>query len=238
MLIIPAIDIKNGKCVRLTQGKADKETVYYENPLECAKHWQSLGAERLHLVDLDGAFQGNSVNFEVISNIISGYPSMQIQVGGGIRDVEAADRYLTQAGADYIIIGTIALENPQLVMDMTALFPGKVYISLDIMQGKIYSRGWQKETSVTLADIFKNFINVPLAGFIVTDIKNDGMLTGVDVSAFTHVAQLTSLPVIAAGGITDLQDIKLLKNSGKISGAICGKSLYEKTLDLRQALSI
>lgn len=238
MLIIPAIDIKNGKCVRLMQGKEDKETVYYNDPLECAEHWHSLGAKRLHLVDLDGAFSGKRTNFQIISKLIKNYPLLEIQVGGGIRDEKSAQAYLEQAATSYIIIGTLALQKPLVVKRLIKYYPGRIYISLDIKKGNIYYEGWKKQTNTSVDNLLNDFALLPLAGFIVTDIKNDGMLSGVDVKSFVNVAKLTSLPIIAAGGIADLQDIRLLKSSGKISAVICGKSLYENTLDLRRALDI
>ncbi len=238
MIIIPAVDIKNGKCVRLSQGKADQETVYYDNPSECAAMWHEQGAKNLHVIDLDGAFDGKDVNLSVIKDLVASMPEMEIQVGGGIRNPEIASRYLDEIKVSKVIIGTLAIKQPQLVCQLAATYPNRIYISYDMKDGKIRSEGWLKEASVSIQDSLESFSQAPLAGLIVTDIKNDGMLRGVDAAAFTNLAEMTSLPVIAAGGITNLQDIQALKDTGKIAGVICGKSIYEKTLDLRQAIAL
>lgn len=238
MVIIPAVDIKQGKCVRLSQGKADQQTIYYDNPSECARMWQEQGAKHLHVIDLDGAFDGKDVNLSVVKNIVANMPELEVQVGGGIRNPQIAVKYLDEIKVSKVIIGTMALKQPQLVCELAVAYPDRIYISYDMKDGKIRSEGWVEEASTSIQDSLENFSQVPLGGLIVTDIKNDGMLRGVDATAFTTIAGLTSLPVIAAGGITDLQDIQALKDTGKIAGVICGKSIYEKTLDLRQAIAL
>lgn len=238
MIVIPAIDIKNGKCVRLSQGQITKETIYYDNPVECAKLWQSQGATRLHLVDLDGAFSGETTNFAIIKQIKNECPQLEIQVGGGIRTEQDAFRYLVQVNINYIIIGTFALSQPKVVAKLADEYPQRVYLACDIKDGKIHNNGWQKAEVVSLEDTLKQFSSSPLAGLIVTDIKNDGMLGGVDADAFTSVAAQSSLPVIAAGGITNIDDIRNLKSTQQIFGVVCGKSIYEQMLDLRQAINL
>ena len=238
MLIIPAVDIKGGKCVRLSQGKAEQQTIYYDNPAECASLWKEQGAERLHVIDLDGAFDGKDVNLPVIKDLVVSTPGMEVQVGGGIRNPQIAAKYLDEIKVSYVIIGTLALKQPQVVCELAAAYPNRVYISYDIKDGIIRSEGWLQESGLSIKESLEDYQQAPLAGLIVTDIKNDGMLRGVDVDAFTSIAKMTPLPVIAAGGITNLQDIQALKDAGNIAGVICGKSIYEKTLNLSEAIEL
>ena len=250
MLLIPAIDIKGGKCVRLKQGDAKQETIYYENPLDCARMWQEAGASRLHLVDLDGAFQGKSVSREIIGQIRAEFPELELQAGGGIRRREDVECYLDELQVNYVIIGTLAVQEPGLIQQLAQQFPQRIYLACDIRDGKINTHGWARSETAAddggadagiygVADYLNQYADSPLAGVVATDIKNDGMLQGVDLEVFEQVADVASsvkLAVIAAGGITDLDDIKKLHASGKIFGAVCGKSIYEGSLDLKEAL--
>ena len=238
MLIIPAIDIRKGKCVRLRQGKADEETTYHDDPVQCAALWQEQGARRLHLVDLDGAFQEQNMNYDIICRIRKKFPGMEIQLGGGIRNRDDARRYLTEVKVDYIIIGTLAAKEPEIVKGLAKEYPQRIYLACDIKEGKIMNQGWDKEQDIGIKETLDSFIDVPLAGMVVTDIKNDGMLSGLDTRVFTQVAEMTSQDIIAAGGVTNLDDIRMLKNSGKVFGVVCGKSIYEGTLDFKEALQL
>ena len=236
LLVIPAIDLKDGKCVRLKQGRMDQGTVYSDDPVEVAGRWVAAGAKRLHVVDLNGAFAGKPVNAEVVEAIVARYPNVPVQVGGGIRDEETIQAYL-DAGVRYVILGTKAVNVPHFVGDMCAEFPGHIMVSLDAKDGKVAIDGWSKLSGHDVIDLAQKYQNDGVDAIIYTDIGRDGMLTGVNIEATQRLAESISIPVIASGGITNLDDIRKLcavADSG-IMGAITGRALYEGTLDFAEA---
>jgi phosphoribosylformimino-5-aminoimidazole carboxamide ribotide isomerase len=236
MLVIPAIDLKDGKCVRLRQGRMDDDTTYSDDPLAMARHWIDLGAKRLHLVDLNGAFAGKPVNGEIIDRIANTFPDIPIQVGGGIRDEETVQAYL-DAGVSYVIIGTQAVKTPHFVQDLCLAYSGHVIVGLDAKEGKVAIDGWSKLSRHNVVEIARQFENDGVEAIIYTDIGRDGMMTGVNIEATVALAKQINIPVIASGGITSVEDIRALcgvANEG-IMGAITGRALYEGTLDFKSA---
>ena len=235
MIVIPAIDIKGGNCVRLLKGDFSKETVYSNNPLEVASMWFEGGAECIHLVDLDGALEGKSINSDIFLEISSAFKDRTIQVGGGIRDLSIASQYL-ESGIDRIIIGTRAIEDPGFIVNLCDLYPNRIILGVDSEEGFIKTKGWQQETSIRTLDLIRRFNKFPLAGFIFTDISKDGMMEGPNLKATMEVASNTQLPVIASGGIASLEHINELSETRSIYGAITGKALYEKAFTLEEAI--
>lgn len=235
MLLIPAIDIKDGKCVRLRQGRMDDVTVFAEDPLEMAKRWVKAGAKRLHLVDLDGATSGEPVNAEVIGRIVSEFPNLPVQVGGGIRSEESAEAYIN-AGVQWVIIGTKAASAPHFVSDLCAAYPKHVIVGLDARDGKVAIDGWSKLSNHDVVDLAQHFERDGVEAIIYTDIGRDGMMQGVNVEATRTLAQAITIPVIASGGVSRLDDIRNLHAavSDGVAGAIIGRALYEGTLDLAE----
>ncbi|MFA9395190.1 MAG: 1-(5-phosphoribosyl)-5-[(5-phosphoribosylamino)methylideneamino]imidazole-4-carboxamide isomerase [Halodesulfovibrio sp.] len=236
MIIFPAVDIKGGQAVRLKQGKADQETVFSSDPVAMAKKWQEQGGKWLHVIDLDGAFSGEPVNRELIKNICSSV-DMPVQLGGGIRDLETAKAYL-DAGVSRLIIGTIALTEPELFGSICKTFPGKIGVSLDAEGGILKTKGWVEDSGLTIYDVLPRMEEQGVAFIIYTDIDRDGMQTGVNLPALTKLAQTSSVPVIAAGGVATLDDIKALyplTKEANLEGAISGKAIYTGTLDLKEA---
>ena len=236
MLIIPAIDIKDGKCVRLRQGDMDQETVFSDDPVAMAARWVEAGARRLHLVDLNGAFAGKPVNATVVAAIAEAFPDLPIQVGGGIRDAETVQTYL-DAGVSYVIIGTQAVTVPHFVNDLCLEFPGHVIVGLDAKNGKVAVDGWSKLSKHDVIDMAKHFEQDGVEAIVYTDISRDGMMQGVNVDATVRLAQSINIPVIASGGITNIEDIRRLcavEQEG-IKGAITGRAIYEGTLDFAAA---
>lgn len=236
MIIFPAVDIKGGQAVRLKQGKADQETVFSSDPVAMAKKWQEQGGKWLHVIDLDGAFSGEPVNRELIKNICSSV-DMPVQLGGGIRDLETAKAYL-DAGVSRLIIGTIALTEPELFGNICKAFPGKIGVSLDAEGGILKTKGWVEDSGLTIYDVLPRMEEQGVAFIIYTDIDRDGMQTGVNLPALTKLAQTSSVPVIAAGGVATLDDIKALyplTKEANLEGAISGKAIYTGTLDLKEA---
>jgi phosphoribosylformimino-5-aminoimidazole carboxamide ribotide isomerase len=236
MLIIPAIDIKDGKCVRLRQGQMDEETVYGLDPLEVAKRWVDAGARRLHIVDLNGATAGRPENADIIHEIAELYPDIPIQVGGGIRNEDTIQTYL-DAGVKYVIIGTKAVTTPHFVSDICLEFPGHIIIGLDARDGKLATNGWSKLSHHDAVDMAQRFEDEGVAAIIFTDIGRDGMLTSVNIKATVSLSSQVSIPVIASGGITNLDDIRNLCKVAEegITGAITGRAIYEGTLDFAEA---
>jgi len=234
--LIPAIDLKNGKCVRLRQGRMEDETVFSENPLEMAERWVKEGATRLHLIDLDGAFVGSPKNHKIIREICKAYPDLPVQVGGGIRDENTVESYL-EDGVRYTIIGTRAVSEPHFVNDLCFEFPGHIIIGLDAKDGKVAIDGWSKLSHHDVIDMAQHFEHDGVAAIIYTDISKDGMMQGVNVEATVKLAQSIRVPVIASGGVTNLEDIRRLCNVKEegISGVIIGRALYEGTIDLAEA---
>jgi len=238
MLVIPAIDLKDGKCVRLRQGEMDDATIYDEDPIEAASRWVEMGAKRLHMVDLNGAFAGRPVNGEVIDKISRKFPELDIQIGGGIRDEETVQNYLN-VGVRYVIIGTKAITAPHFVEDLCAEFPGHIIVGLDAKDGKVATDGWSKLSNHDVIDMAQRFEEMGVEAIIYTDIGRDGMMTGVNIEATVKLAQAIRIPVIASGGVTNMEDIKALhevEDEG-IVGVITGRAIYEGTLDYKEAQS-
>jgi phosphoribosylformimino-5-aminoimidazole carboxamide ribotide isomerase len=239
MLIIPAIDLKDGKCVRLKQGDMDQATIFSEDPPAMAQHWLAQGARRLHVVDLNGAQAGVPKNEAIIKKIVAAAgEDMPVQLGGGIRDLDTIERYLDD-GVSYVIIGTAAVKTPGFLHDACGAFPGHVMVALDARDGKVAVEGWSKMTRHEVIDLAKKFEDYGVEAIIYTDIGRDGMLTGVNIEATVRLARELSVPVIASGGITNLKDIEALREaeSEGIVGAITGSALYQGTLDFAQALA-
>ncbi len=239
MLLIPAIDIKDGKCVRLRQGKMDDVTVYGDDPVEMANRWVDAGARRLHLVDLDGAVSGKPENAAIIHNIVETHPSLPIQVGGGIRDEDTIQTYL-DAGVNFVIIGTRAVTTPHFVSDVCLEFPGHIIVGLDAKEGKLATEGWSKLSHHDAFDMARRFEDDGVASIIFTDIGRDGMMNNVNVESTVELCSHITIPVIASGGITNLDDIKALcavADEG-IEGAISGRAIYEGSLDFKEAQSL
>ncbi len=236
MLLIPASDIKDGKCVRLRQGRMEDETVYAENPLDMAKRWVDAGARRLHLVDLDGALAGNPVNASVVHDIAETFPDIPIQIGGGIRDADTIQAYL-DAGVNYVIIGTKAVTAPHFVSDVCLEFPGHIIVGLDAKDGKVATDGWSKLSHHDVNDMAKHFEDDGVVSIIFTDIGRDGMMNSVNTEATVELCKHITIPVIASGGISNLDDIRSLSEVAEegIEGAITGRAIYEGTLDFAEA---
>jgi len=236
MLLIPAIDLKDGKCVRLRQGRMEDETVFADDPLEMAQRWVDAGARRLHLVDLNGAFAGQPVNADVVHRIADAFPDVPIQVGGGIRDEDTVQLYL-DAGVQYVIIGTKAVSAPHFINDLCVEFPGHIIVGLDAKDGKVAIDGWSKLSHHDVIDMAQRFERDGVEAIIYTDISRDGMMQGVNVEATAKLAAAISIPVIASGGISKLDDIKAILDVADegIMGTIIGRALYEGTVDLVEA---
>ena len=237
MIVFPAVDIKNGQAVRLRQGRADDVTVFSDRPADMALHWQKQGARFLHLVDLDGAFDGRSPNTRLVQSICTRL-SIPVQLGGGIRDADSARGWF-DLGVTRLIVGTMALEEPARFSALCRTFPGRIGVSLDAEDGRLKSRGWATDTGLTVDEALPRLLDDGAAFIIYTDISRDGMQSGVNLSALEHVIRLSSAPVIAAGGVGVLDDIKALyplSRSGKLEGVIVGRAIYENTLDLGEAL--
>ncbi len=232
MLLIPAIDLKGGKCVRLRQGRPDDVTVFSDDPVAVAERWVGEGARRLHIVDLDGAFAGKPKNAEVIRAIAGAHPDIPIQVGGGIRDEDTIQAYL-DAGVEYVIIGTKAVTAPHFVADVCTEFPRHIIVGLDARDGRIALDGWSKLSNHDAIDLALQFEQDGVEAVIYTDISRDGMMSGVNVEATVKLAQAVNVPVVAAGGITSIQDVQALCDVAEegIMGAITGRAIYEGTLD-------
>lgn len=239
MLIIPAIDLRNGKCVRLSQGRRDAETVYSEDPLAVAARWVKAGARRLHIVDLDGANDGQPVNAEMIHAIAEAHPDLVIQVGGGIRDEDSIQSYL-DAGVNYVILGTKAVTAPHFVADACMEFPSHIIVGLDVRDGRVAIEGWSKLSRHNAVDLAQQFEQEGVAAIIYTDISRDGMLNGLNVEATASLARELAIPVIASGGIASLDDVRALcEVAGEgIEGAITGRALYEGTIDFQEAQAL
>ena len=236
MLVIPAIDLKDGQCVRLKQGRMDDATSYGDDPVAMAARWVKAGARRLHLVDLNGAFEGKPVNGEAVTAIARAYPDLPIQIGGGIRSAETIEHYLA-AGVSYVIIGTKAVKEPDFVGEMCRAFPGHVIVGLDARDGYVATDGWAEVSTLKATELAKRFANDGVSSIVYTDIARDGMMQGVNVEATAALARDGGLPVIASGGVTNLGDIKALcemADSG-ILGAITGRAIYEGSLDVSEA---
>ena len=236
--IIPAIDLMDGKCVRLVQGKKDSQIVYSDDPPAMARFWQEQGAERLHIVDLDGAFEGEPANMEVIRKIRDSV-SMKIEAGGGIRSSDSVQNYL-DAGVDFVILGTKAFKEPDWLEEQVKIHGQNIIVGLDAKQGKLASHGWTVTEEITAVDFAKKLEQIGVETIIYTDVARDGMLSGPNLDSLGELASSVNLNIIASGGIHKIDDVHNIKNLGlpNITGIITGKALYEKTLDLREAISV
>ncbi len=235
MILIPAIDLKDGQCVRLRQGRMEDDTVFSDNPVEMAGRWYDAGARRLHLVDLNGAFEGKPVNGEIIQEITKTWPDLPVEIGGGIRTIETVEAYL-EAGVAYVIIGTKAVEDPDFVTELCKQFPGNIIVGLDAMDGKVAIKGWAEVSDMDLFDLSRRFEGDGVDAIIYTDISRDGMMQGANVENTAKLAQAINIPVIASGGIHDLGDVEAICKVAHygISGAITGRAIYEGTLDFAE----
>ncbi|HLS21720.1 MAG TPA: 1-(5-phosphoribosyl)-5-[(5-phosphoribosylamino)methylideneamino]imidazole-4-carboxamide isomerase [Paenalcaligenes sp.] len=237
MLLIPAIDLKDGRCVRLRQGDMEQVTVFSDDPAAMAEQWFEQGAQRLHLVDLNGAFAGQPINQEAIEAIVAAVDGeIPIQIGGGIRDLDTIEQYL-DLGVKYVIIGTAAVKNPGFLQNACSAFTGQIIVGLDARDGKVATDGWSKLTRHEVTDLAKKFEDYGCEAIIYTDIGRDGMLTGVNIEATVALSRAVSIPVIASGGVSSMDDIKALcavEDEG-IEGVILGRSIYEGTLDFAAA---
>lgn len=234
MLVIPAIDLKKGNCVRLVQGNKDAVTVYSQDPAMTAKRWESSGAKLLHIVDLDGAFSGNQKNLDAILKIRKTV-RMMLQVGGGIRNIGNLI-HLFSAGIDRVIIGTAAIEDPGFLVQACRQYPGRVLIGIDAKDGMVAIKGWEEVTPIHAYDLAKRLELVGIAGIIYTDIRRDGMLTGPNIEAVRDMVDHVTVPVIASGGISNMDDIKNLSQIQKLWGMITGKAIYSGSLNLKEAI--
>lgn len=239
MLVIPAIDLKDGQCVRLRQGIMDDSTVFSDDPVAMARRWANEGARRLHLVDLNGAFEGEPVNAAAVEAIARALPDLPIQIGGGIRDLTTIEHYL-KAGVSYVIIGTQAVKEPAFVRVACREFPGRVIVGIDAKDGLVATDGWAEVSDCRATDLARQFEQVGVSAIIYTDIARDGMMSGVNVDATVEMAQASSLPVIASGGVTHLDDIRKLVHHSRegIAGAITGRAIYEGAIDFAQAQAL
>ena len=245
MLLIPAIDLKDGHCVRLKQGDMELATVFSEDPAEMARHWLMQGARRLHLVDLNGAFAGKPKNEGAVKAILKAVQDfalendieeIPVQLGGGIRDLDTIERYL-DAGITYVIIGTAAVKSPGFLHDACSAFPGHIIVGLDAKDGKVATDGWSKMSGHEVIDLAKKFEAYGVEAIIYTDIGRDGMMGGINIEATVKLAQAVKIPVIASGGLHNIGDVEALcaVQAEGIEGVICGRSIYEGTIDLAQA---
>ncbi|MEE9551802.1 MAG: 1-(5-phosphoribosyl)-5-[(5-phosphoribosylamino)methylideneamino]imidazole-4-carboxamide isomerase [Gammaproteobacteria bacterium] len=236
MLLIPAIDIKDGKCVRLCQGRMEDETIYGEDPLEMAKRWIDAGARRLHIVDLNGALAGKPENADIIHDIAVAFPDIPIQVGGGIRNEDTIQTYL-DVGVSYVIVGTKAVTTPHFVSDICLEFPGHIIVGLDAKNGKLATNGWSKLSHHDAVDMARRFEEDGVVAIVFTDIGRDGMMNNVNIEATVEMCAKVNIPIIASGGIANIEDIKTLCEAAQdgIMGAITGRAIYEGTLDFAEA---
>lgn len=238
MIIIPAIDVKNGQCVRLAQGDFRRVTVYSDNPIEIAKMWQAQGATRIHIVDLDGSLAGSPRNREVIQRIVKGV-EVPIQVGGGIRDMDTVSAYLT-IGVQWVILGTMVLKNEVFVKEACEAFHGRIILGIDANDGKVAVQGWTEQTSETVIDIARRYEGYDVDAIVYTDIKRDGMETGPNIEATKELAQSVKIPVIASGGVSRIGDIKRLIDVEQfgVTGVIIGRALYSGAISLKDAIHL
>jgi phosphoribosylformimino-5-aminoimidazole carboxamide ribotide isomerase len=235
MILYPAIDLKDGQAVRLVHGDMDRSTVFNDDPTAQARAFVDAGCTWLHLVDLNGAFAGAPVNGAVVETILKACP-VPAQLGGGIRDMATIEHWL-ERGLARVILGTVAVENPDLVREAARAFPGKVAVGIDARNGKVATKGWATETDLMVTDLAKSFEDAGVAAIIYTDILRDGAMGGPNITATADLARAVSIPVIASGGVSSLDDLIALKDTGVIQGAISGRALYDGAIDLKTALA-
>jgi len=238
LIVIPAVDLKEGRCVRLSQGRMDQESVYSEHPVEMAKHWESKGAERLHVVDLNGAVMGKPIHRSLIKEIAQSL-RIPIEVGGGIRDIATIEDYLS-SGVRWVILGTAAFQNRPFVEEACRQFPGRVIVGIDARGGRVAIQGWNEVVSLDAIDLAKQFEGKGLSAIIFTDIERDGMSTGLNFESTRRLSTSTSVPVIASGGVSRIEDIEHLLEleSEGVIGVIVGRALYTGRLDLEEAIQL
>lgn len=235
MILYPAIDLKDGHCVRLLRGDMDKATVFGDDPAAQAAKFEAAGCEWLHLVDLNGAFAGAPVNAAAVEAILARI-KVPAQLGGGIRDMKTIETWLSK-GLARVILGTVAVENPDLVREAARAFPGQVAVGIDARGGRVATKGWAEETEVMVTDLARSFEDAGVAAIIYTDILRDGAMKGPNIAATEELARAVSIPVIASGGVSSLADLTALRDTGVIAGAISGRAIYDGALDLAQALA-
>ena len=236
MILIPAIDLKGGACVRLRQGRMDDATVYSDDPVAMGAHWREQGCRRLHIVDLDGAFAGAPKNQALIQDIVSVMGDVPVQIGGGVRSLDIVQAYL-EAGVAYVIVGTKAVEDPQFLADAANSAPGQIIFGLDARNGLVATQGWDETSSKTAIELATNAAELPIGGIVYTDIERDGMMSGLNVAATAQLAFATGVAVVASGGVTNLDDLDQLKQAFAakpelLIGAITGRAIYEGSLDI------
>lgn len=238
MIVLPAIDLKEGKCVRLEQGLMDRDTIYHDNPAEQARIWQEQGGELLHIVDLDGAFAGVPKNRDAIKAIVDAI-TIPAELGGGIRDMQTIEAYL-ELGIDRVILGTVAKENPQLVAEACKKFPGQIVVGIDARDGLVAVRGWADVTEKLATEMAREMAGFGVEAIIYTDITRDGMMQGPNIEATRTLAESIDIPVIASGGLSSLDDIRRLMaiESSGVTGVITGKAIYSGAIDLREAVAL
>jgi len=236
MILYPAIDLKDGQCVRLLKGEMDAATVFSDDPAAQARAFQDAGAKWVHLVDLNGAFAGKPVNGAAVESILAAL-DVPAQLGGGIRDMATIEGWLTK-GLARVILGTVAVENPALVREAAKAFPGQIAVGLDAREGRVATRGWAEETDIHVTDLAREFEDAGIAAIIYTDINRDGAMAGPNIPATEALARAVDVPVIASGGVSSMDDLRALKATGVIEGAISGRALYDGAIDLTQALSM
>ncbi len=239
MKILPAIDIKGGKCVRLAKGDYSQVTHYFDNPLDVAKKWIDQGSMNLHIVDLDGAKSGKTINYNIIAEIRNSYPDIYIQIGGGIRDIESINKYIN-IGINKVIVGTRVVSDPSFLKKIPSDIKDKVIIDLAVKDGKLAVHGWNNSSDFTLQDFIKILESDNIQEIVFTDVSKDGMLEGMNFSEISNILSFSSIPLIASGGVTSIDDIKYLcgMNEIKISGVIIGKALYENKINLKDAIKL
>ena len=235
MILYPAIDLKDGQCVRLLHGEMDKATVFGDDPAAQAAKFEAAGCEWVHLVDLNGAFAGEPVNAAAVEAILARI-KVPAQLGGGIRNMDTIERWISK-GLSRVILGTVAVENPDLVREAAREFPGKVAVGIDARGGRVATKGWAEETDVLVTDLAKSFEDAGVSAIIYTDIMRDGAMTGPNIEATEALARAVNIPVIASGGVSSLPDLIALRDTGVISGAISGRAIYDGALDLQAALA-
>jgi len=236
MILYPAIDLKDGNCVRLLKGEMSDATVFSDDPAAQALAFQNAGCAWLHLVDLNGAFAGEPVNAQAVEAILAA-TTVPAQLGGGIRDMATIERWIDK-GIARVILGTVAVENPDLVREAAMAFPGRIAVGLDARDGRVATRGWAEETEIQVTDLARRFEDAGIAAIIYTDINRDGAMQGPNIQATADLARATRIPVIASGGVSSIDDLAQLKKTGVISGAISGRALYDGAIDLAEALDI
>ena len=242
MLLIPAIDLKEGKCVRLQQGRMDDATVYGDDPVAMAGHWRDLGCRRLHVVDLDGAFAGQPRNRDLVERMVQVMGDVPVQVGGGIRTDEVLDAYL-DVGVQAVIVGTKAIQDPAFLEQAARRHPGRILFGLDARAGEVATEGWDEASGLTAVSLAEQASALPLAGIVYTDIERDGMLSGLNLDATVEIARRSGLPVVASGGVSTLDDIGAVKeafraNPDLLLGVITGRAIYEGALDVQAAQAL